>query len=207
MTIRILMTLASLLFLSPLATGQEQKTPPPQPPQKTELAEIVSYAKSIDQFIKFNSRKRRIFGNIAGVDDKLDKWREFKTAKQMERADEGDNLDESAYVWVKDGKIVAANFTFTSSSGDWVHYVNCYFRADGTLAKIHAQLNTFSSAEGGLSVVREKFYGATGRLVHTSTRYLDLKSQRPTKVTDFMDQPIPSYKTVRALPFSKLLRN
>jgi hypothetical protein len=203
MTNRILTNFGILLCFSVVAVGQDQKPAPP----KTELAAIASYARTIDQFIKRNPKRARIFGNVAGVEDDADKWREFKSAKQMERADEGDNLSESAYVWFKDGRLVAAKFTFTSPSGDWAHYVNYYFRADGTLAKIHAQLNTFSSADGGLSVVREKVYGATGKLLHTSTRYLDLKSQRPRKRADFMNQPIPDYKSVRALPFAKLIRS
>jgi len=126
----------------------------------------------------------------------------FKTARQLEQA----SLDESAYVWLKDGKLVVAKMSFTSSSGDWYHFVTYYFRDDGTLGKIHAQLNTFAAPGGGVSVVREKFYGADGKLLHATTRYLDLQSQRPRKRADFMDQPIPVYKTVRDLPFAKLLR-
>ena len=140
MTIRFL-TLASLLFLLCPVMGQAQ----PAPSLKTELTAIASYTKSIDQFTKRNPRKRRIFGIIPGEEDKPDKWAEFKTVRQEVQA----NLEDSAYVWLKDGKVVVAQFSFTSSSGDWYHYVNYYFRADGTLAKIHAQLETFSSAGGG----------------------------------------------------------
>lgn len=190
--------LGSLLFLSALASGQDQRI---ATRSQTELAAIGSYAKSIDQFTKRNPKKSRTFGNVAGAEDSLDKWRAFKSTKQMEQADPY----ESAYVWLKDGKVVAANFSFTSPSGDWYHYVNCYFRADGTLAKIHAQLNTFAGPDGGLGVVRDKFYGSSGRLLHTSTRYLDLHSQKPRKRAEFMDQPIPVYRIVRVLPFSKLL--
>jgi hypothetical protein len=171
--------------------------------RSTSVAAISSYTKSIDQFTKRNARKRRIFGIIPGEEDKPDKWAEFKTVRHAVQA----NLDDSVYVWLKDGQVVAAQFSLTSSSGDWYHYVNYYFRADGTLAKIHAQLNTFAAADGGMSVVRDKFYGSSGKLVHTATRYLDLKSQKPRKRGDFMDQPIPDYKTVRDLPFLKLLRS
>jgi hypothetical protein len=200
MTIRILITLGSLLILAAAAAGQEQKA---AAPQKTGLAAIGSYAKSIDQFTKRNAKKRRIFGIVPGEEDKGDKWAEFKYVRQAVQA----NLDDSVYVWLKDGQVVAAEFSFTSSSGDWYHYVNYYFRADGTLAKIHAQLNTFSGPDGGISVVRDKFYGSGGKLLHTATRYLDLKSQQPRKRGDFMDEPIPDYKTVRDLPFLKLLRS
>src|ERR1700680_717865 len=134
MTTRILTTLGSLLLLSASAAGQEQKA---AAPPKTELTAITSYTKSIDQFTKRNPRKRRIFGIIPGEKDRPDKWAEFKTVRQAVQA----NLDDSVYVWRKDGKVVAAEFSFTSSSGDWYHYVSYYFRADGTLAKIHAQLN------------------------------------------------------------------
>ncbi|HXM35473.1 MAG TPA: hypothetical protein VN920_09820 [Pyrinomonadaceae bacterium] len=200
MTIRFLITLGSVLFLSASATGQDQKS---VLAQKTELGSIGSYTKSIDQFTRRNPKQRRLFGNAAGTEEKQDEWREFKSAKQMA----GENLDESAFVWLKQGKVVTARFSFTSASGDWYHFVTYYFRADGTLAKIHAQLNTFAAAGGGLSVVRNKFYHAGGRSLRTSTRYLDLESQKPRKRGEFMDEPIPLYKTVRELPFSKLLRS
>jgi hypothetical protein len=198
MTIRILATLGSLVILSASAAGQEQKA---AAPQKTGLTSIGSYAKSIDQFTMRNPRKRRIFGIIPGEEDKPDKWAEFKTVRQEVQA----NLEDSAHVWLRDGKVVAARFSFTSPSGDWYHYVDYYFRADGTLTKIHAQLNTFAGPDGGISVVRDKFYSSSGKLLHTATRYLDLKSQKPRKRAEFMDQPIPVYKTVRDLAFYKLL--
>jgi hypothetical protein len=198
MTIRILVTLGTLLMLTAAAAGQKTNAP-----QKTELAAIASYSKSIDQFTKRNAKKRRIFGIIPGEEDKPDKWAEFKYVRQAVQA----NLFDSVYAWLKDGKVVAAQFSFTSSSGDWYHYVNYYFRADGTLARIHAQLNTFSGPDGGISVVRDKFYSSSGKLLHTATRYLDLKSQKPRPRGDFMDQPIPDYKSVRDLPFLKLLRS
>jgi hypothetical protein len=191
-------SLLFLLVLSASAAGQEPKA---AAPPKTELAAITSYTKSIDQFTKRNPRKRRIFGIIPEEEDKPDKWAEFKTIRQEVQA----NLEDSAHVWRRDGKVVVAQFSFTSSSGDWYHYVSYYYRADGTLVKIHTQLNTFAAADGGMSVVRDKFYSSGGKLLHTTTRYLDLKSQKPRKRGDFMDQPIPDYKTVRDLPFYKFL--
>jgi len=198
MTTFLFIAFASVFWLSGSASAQEQK--PPAPP-KTELAGINSYAQAIEQFTKRNPKRKRFFGNEAGAEDKQDNWREFKDLKEFEQV----ALDEKAYVWRQEGRVVAAKFAFTSSSGDWFHYVTYYYRADGTLAKIHAQLNTFYSSPGGVSVVRDKFYGSNGKLLHTSTRYLDLQSQRPRKRGDFMDEPIPVYKTARALPFAKLL--
>src|SRR5258708_1297425 len=189
----------TLLAFSAFAVAQEKQI---AAPAKTELAAIIAYARSTDQFTKRNLKQRRLFGNVAGVEDLQDKWRVFKTTRQMEQADGY----ESVLVWLKDGNAVIAKCSFTSPSGDWYHFVNYYFRADGTLAKIHAQLNTFSAADGGMSVVRDQFYDPKGGLLQRSTRYLDLKSQRPRKRADFMDQPIPVYKFVRSLPFASLLR-
>jgi hypothetical protein len=170
----------------------------------TELAAIGSYTKSIDQFTKRNAGKRRIFGIVPEEEEgKPDKWFEFKTVRHAVQA----NLHDSAYVWLKDGKVVAVQFSLTSSSGDWYHDVSYYFRADGTLAKIHAQLNTFASPDGGISVVRDQFYSSNGKLLHTAIRYLDLKSQKPRKRGEFMDQPIQAYHNARDLPFLKLVRS
>lgn len=166
--------------------------------QKPTLVSINSYVRQVDQFIK--RHPRRVFANASEAEDEADHWREFKTVAEVESGET--TFDETAYVWEKTGKLVAANFTFTSQSGDWAHYVTCYFREDGTLAKIHAQLNTF---HGNLSVIREKFYDGRGKLLHTSARYLDLKSQKPTRSRDFMDQEIPLYLRARDLPFYKLL--
>src|SRR5450755_2824543 len=107
MMTRTLITLGSLLMLSAAAAGQEQKT---AAPAKTELTAISSYAKSIEQFTKRNPRKRRIFGIIPGEEDKPDQWAEFKTIRQEVQA----NLEDSAHVWRKGGKVVAAQFSFTS---------------------------------------------------------------------------------------------
>src|SRR5882672_3585393 len=95
----------------------------------TSLTAIASYTKAIDQFTKRNPRKMRIFGIIPGEENKPDHWAEFETIRQEVQA----NLEDSAHVWARDGKVVVAEFSLTSSSGDWYHYVNYYFHTDGTL--------------------------------------------------------------------------
>jgi hypothetical protein len=166
--------------------------------QRPAVVSINSFANEVDRFIKHHPK--RIFANASEAEDEADNWREFKTAAEVENGETA--FDESAYVWQKTGKVVAASFTFTSQSGDWAQYVNYYFREDGTLAKIRVHLNTF---HGNLSVIREKFYDGSGKLLRTSTRYLNLRSQKPTKSRDFMDEPIPLYLKARDLPFFKLL--
>jgi len=77
------------------------------------------------------------------------RWREFKSEVEREEADTG---NDKAKVWAKDGAVALVSYAFQSPSGDWAHYVSYYFREDGTLAKIHAQLNTFY---GNMTVIRE----------------------------------------------------
>ncbi len=165
-----------------------------------EVSAIDAYAKKIDLFIKRKNRQR-IFANVSN--DNADRWLEFKNESERDKLNDENNLSETALVWSKSRKVMGANFTFQSGSGDWVEYVMYYFRNDGSLAKIQAQLNTF---HGNISVGRDKYYSRSGRLLTTKTRYLDLKSQKPVRRRpDFMDEEIPIYQSVRRLPFFKQL--
>ena len=167
--------------------------------KSVEVSAIDAYGKQIDSFIKHNPKRHRIFSNMS--DNDTERWREFRSQRQLDKAKEG-NIDETAFVWSKSGSVVGANFTFQSGSGDWAQYVMYYFRADGSLAKIQAQLNTF---HGNVSVARDKSYSRSGKVLREITRYLDLKTQKPIKPADFMDEEIPVYQNVRKLPFFKLL--
>lgn len=172
-------------------------------PNKGQVSQIEAYSVQVDRFIKRTPKSLRIFANVAGVNDDKAQWREFRTEEEREKAGTGENLNENAYVWTRDRKIIGANFTFGSPSGDWAHLVMYYFRDDGTLAKIHAQLNTFY---GDLSIVRDLYFDKRGNVLKNTRRYLDLKTQKPTKKpTDFFDHSIPMYRNVRDLPFHQLL--
>jgi hypothetical protein len=113
-----------------------------------------------------------------------------------------DDLDDVAYVWLRQGKVVAVFFTFQSESRDWYHFVTYYFREDGTLAKIHSRLNTFY---GSVTAIRDQYYGSNGRVLKSTARFLDIQTQKPKKKPNFQDEPTPVYLNVRKLPFSKLL--
>jgi len=194
MTTHFFIPVVLLLSVPALVTGQ---APKPPSPRATEVTTIDASVKQVDRFIKRNDKRRRTFGNAG---DEQDHWKEFK-GKPAKGETDPEDLDEVAYVWVRAGKVVAARFAFQSGSRDWAHYVTYYFREDGTLEKIHAQLNTFY---GDISVVRERFYSSSGKLLRTSTRYLDLQSQKSRKRGDFQDEPIPVYLRLRELPFSNL---
>jgi hypothetical protein len=171
-----------------------------------DIASIEAYSKGIDRYIKRSPKGARIFGNIAsGTENEPDKWREFRNEKEREKADTGDNLNENAYVWLRDGMVVGANFTFQSPSRDWAHYVMYYYRSDGTLAKINAELRTFY---GNTIVIRNRLYNPNGKLLQEKTRYLDLQTRKPKKVKegDFQDMPIELYAKTSDLPFYALVK-
>jgi len=169
--------------------------------RKAQLSGINAYVAEVDRFTKRNTKARRIFADVATADNNNPLWREFKSKREFDKF-EG-NPDESAYVWTRAEKVIAVGFTYTSQSGDWAHMVTYYFREDGTLAKIEAQLNTFY---GDVSVVRNQYFNNVGVRISNSERILDLKTQKPVKKpADYFDQPVTVFKKVSELPFYKLL--
>lgn len=163
---------------------------------QTTVAEINTYAASIDRFMKVN--RSRAYGDTSMEEES--KWKLFKTKKALDDAEE---IYEKALVWTRTGKVVGVTFTLSSPSGDWAHFVTYYFRADGSLAKIHAELNTFY---GNVSIIRDQWYDATAKQIDAKRKVLDLDTRKPKKPTgDFMDQEVIVYKKVSDLPFSKLL--
>ena len=164
-------------------------------------AQINTYVTGIDRYIKRNPRLIKMYGDTADYEDSESKpaWREFKTKAAFQKA----TLYESAVVWTRTGKVVRAQLALTSPSGDWMHYIDYYFRDDGSVAKIQAQLNTFY---GDVSVVRNLYFNGAGVQISSTRKYLDLKTQKPRKKPDeFFDNPVPVYKNLTDLPFYKLL--
>lgn len=190
--IRLVFQTAAMLFANALfVTAVIAQTSTP--------AAINSYAKQVDRFSR--SHQPRIFGRIVSETTNQDQWRKFASKNELESAEE-QGVVEAANVWVDSGKVVKASFTLTSQSGDWMHYIQYYFRKDGTLAKVHSRLNTFY---GNLTVVREKLYDTRGGLLRSTTLFRDLHTQKPTKRRSFDDRPFSTYLRTRDLPFSHLL--
>lgn len=165
----------------------------------SKIAEIDQYVADIDLYIKAHPAADRILANVAsGKSNEPTKWQVFATETDRDKADSGENLNESAFAWKRDGKVIAANFTFQSPSRDWAQFVMYYFNGDGTLAKSASTLNTF---QGGVTVLRDDYYDRKGRLLKGTTHCRDLKTNQPKPCGDFRDRPAPLFKKVEALPF------
>lgn len=191
-----------LLVDSKSVTAQDGTTLSTSQP-KGRVADIEAYAGEIDSFVKSSLKTERIFANVASdAKNETSEWREFKSDEARMKADTGDNWKDSAFVWLRDGKIVGANFTFQSAARDWVQYVMYYFRNDGSLAKSDSKLNTMT---GGILVVRQDYYDSKGTLLKGTTHCRDLKTQQFKPCGDFQEKPPPLYGTTKLLPFYKLL--
>src|SRR5436190_19551210 len=100
-------SLASALFFASRSSNPDFRKTKPTNPHKWLTTGRIKY------------QGLRIFANVApGIERVPDDWRRFKSEEKRDAAETGDNLNENAYVWTKDGKIIGANFTFQSPSRD-----------------------------------------------------------------------------------------
>lgn len=140
-------------------------------------------------------------------------WKAFPTEAQLKSAVGSGEVFDQAYVWqLHDGVLVL--LALSSASGDWIHYLDYCFRADGTLAKSTSTLNTFNVSHperdvGPVSKEKTRYFNPSGREVGFSSRLLDLKTGRPAPELEknFMDHDEPRIRRLDTLPFSSLLRD
>jgi hypothetical protein len=170
-----------------------------------EIKRVDAYCKTVDAFVKKYKSPHLVFAGISDDNENKPKWKMYNSEKEFEKARETVEAEDIAYVWQKKGKIVMTNFTLSSDSGDWVHYVYHYFREDGTLAKVEAQLNTFY---GNLTVLRDFYFDRNGKLLRKTAKYLDLQTKKPKNPDkqEFYDHDVNIFKKTNNLPFNSLLR-
>lgn len=199
MTKRLLLSVFVCIALAVLAPAQT-KAPADKQIRYAEITRIKAYCRKLDGYAKRNPKLGRLYANLSSdITGQKSQWREFKSEEERAEADTGDGLNDNANVWSKDGAVVLVNCAFETPSGDWFHQVDYYFRKDGSLAKIHARLDTFY---GNVTAIRERFYDSNGRLLSSSQQLLDLKTKKRKRPdVAFIDEPIPVYRTVKALPF------
>ena len=183
----ILSLLAGSFSFSQAASGQSTCA--------REVAEIEAYCKRVDRLIEASHDSRRVFVSTSlDSEHALVGWRESKAV-----GDGRNSLNESAFVWSREGKILAVKFTFQSESRDRVQFAMYYYRDDGTLAMISARLNVL---QGQTTIMREQFYDRKSVLIRGSTKSCSLKGGREQKPDKhFIPEPLPVYLTTDRLPF------
>lgn len=170
----------------------------------TGIAEIEKYYTDVQA----RTSKREpdfVFGLPSSTDKHEAQWRKFASTAELKKAAESAeaNLEQQVYVWTEGGKVIAANFTLQSESGDWALYPIYCFRENGTIAEISSELRTFY---GEMLVRRDWKFDSNGRLLESKEKFLDLKTESPKKPDEeFVDEETPLYHKVSDLPFLSLL--
>lgn len=174
--------------------------------KNAEIKRINAYVKKLEAIAE-KQKPHLIFADTSDYNDEgTAKWRKFASAKALETFRTRNETYTIAYNWRKSGKLVQATFTRFSPSGDWAQYDSYYFRADGSLAKTASELRTFY---GDLIVLRDFYFDNKGKQIRQTTRYRDLRTKKPIakpKDADFSGSDVKIYKTVRRLPFAKLIK-
>ncbi len=156
---------------------------------------------------------RRLFGSFREGDIGKGRWVEFKREPDLNAAIKADHVFDIAQVWSREDGAIAVSMRLSSGSGDWFHFVEYCFRADGTLARLNSTLNTFNAVDkdpekdvSGASRRRDRYFDASGKQIKVKKRVLDLQTKRPAPSLQVMDDEEPIYKTAAALPFSALMK-
>lgn len=172
------------------------------------INKIDAYVRTIDKISGDETSQVLVFADTADYDQKPFAWRRFETGTALDTYRETNETYTTAYVWKKGGKVVAANFTLFSPSGDWARYVYHFFRADGSAAKVTSELRTFI---GDFIIIEDRYFDKMGRLLKKRVKYLDLTTHKPKKPTRDVMGDRPSYykigyfKTAKKLPFLHLM--
>jgi len=106
-----------------------------------------------------------------------------------------------AFVWDLPGHSLVVTMFHTSSSGDWEHYVDYCFRANGTLATVESTLTTFFAAKGPVLRIRKHRFDEKGRELWVRTSVYDAKTREPLKDAQFADQDEDIFEARAHLPF------
>lgn len=179
-------------------------------PAPASISSIDSLCERVLTYAVGKEASPRIFADVSDQANATSKeeWRAFKSKDALDRLAKEQDIYTQAFVW-QHGGATLVSILFTSPSGDWAHYVDYCFRADGSLARITSTLNTFNvnaknDDDSPVSRIRTKHFNPAGELLRSRTRVLSIKSKKPVKVA-FMDQDEPFYRRIRDLPFGALL--
>ena len=182
-----------------------------QTSRKSAIKQIDLHCKKVETFTRKYKSPQLIFADTSDyTENSKPKWKKFASEKVLEKFREEKETYSIAYNWRKNDKIIRSNFTLFSPSGDWAKYVYLYFREDGTLAKAESELKTFY---GNFIVLNDIYFNAKGEILKKTTKYLDLKTEKPRKPSedDFANtgdnfKSVEFYKKTDKLPFAFLLK-
>jgi hypothetical protein len=176
---------------------QTQQRRLPKPTQTApRIVAIEKYTDELEEYAKLNPQSRRFFVNTA--EDQTGSWQEVGSEKELENK-------AAAVVWMKKEKPVIA--LLTSKSLGQSRRVTYYFRDNGTLAKVHSELEINA---GNMQSVRDRSYDPKTFtvIVWDSSYCSDMATgqQRPCGDAETLEKSIPVYMKSTELPVYALLK-
>ena len=195
--IRFLAVLACLVFSFVSIPAQSAK----------QVKQIDAYRGQLDTFINRNKNRHPVFADVSDYrKDEQAVWKKYGSVDSFKRASKDLESYQIADLWERNERIVVADFSYFTPSGDWAQFAKHYYREDGTLAKVESQLNVFG-LEGLISVYRNLYFDQKGKLLRKTAKYYDheAKEWRKADQVHFMDRQLEIYKTTKELPFAALL--
>jgi len=195
----------ALLFARSTAAAQTETQQPAQTqerrlPKPTQTAPrvvaIEKYTDELDAYARANPQARRFFVNTA--EDQTGSWQEVSSEKELENK-------AGAIVWMRKEKPVIALLSGRGMGQS--RRVTYYFRDNGTLAKIHSELQI---SAGNMRSVRDRSYDPKTFtiLVRDFSSCTDVVSgqQRPCGEAEALEKSIPVYMRSTELPIYALLK-
>ena len=165
--------------------------------------EIDVYARAVDKYVAHNKKRAVAFADVSDYGSAAENWKNVGTWDELDKFTDENSVYKMALLWRQRNRITAANFTFTSPSGDWNQYVNHVFRPNGSVALVSSELRTFTNS----CVVKQKFYfDQTGKRFLRTVKYFDLQTNKPKKPCLGSESTVfAHYAAVTKLPFAVLL--
>lgn len=175
---------------------QQRRLPKPTQSAPRILA-VEKYTDELDEYARLNPQSRRFFVNTS--DDQTGSWQEVANEKELE------NKGAAAVVWMRQEKPVIV-LLWGRSIGQ-SRRVTYYFRDNGTLAKVHSELQI---SAGDMQSVRDRSYDPKtfAVLIRDFSRCTDLVTgqQKPCAEAEALEKSIPVYMRSAEIPFYALLK-
>jgi hypothetical protein len=183
--------LTALVLLTALGGG---------PASSADLGRIDSACKAAGG----RAAKARLFVETSGAvlpRPREGAWRELAGQGELNALAKGEHPPNTEATVRASRDATLVSMYFQDASASWAHLVDYCYRADGSLARVAGTYNTLA-ASSGLRRRRTTYFDASGKVISSKSRLLELDADRSRQDDDFVDQDDPLYPVVRALPFS-----
>lgn len=191
-------------------------TATPSAQDKRQAKDIDGFCKAIDKVLK--KLPYRVYVDTGDMIKTADQWKMFKNSAEAQKLCDGNETCYTACtLYYRDHRPVLASFDFSSPSGDWVTYVDYYFRANGTVMKSHCDLRRFGAiAKEDLGkddeeafmvkVLEDIYYDPQGNPFHAGPpRYFNMDTKKEVPEPSYMGGEWPDYKKLSDLPFYSII--